>query len=447
MSVPAAERKKDYHAGPGDSFPLGTAGQHLKAAWDLAGHAANPDEVRAHIRAFAREHGLTDMLPSTAKDDSVKKATSATAKELLQTAWDNADDHGDSYQKGRLAEFAAKRGLAHHLPPEAHTIMHQQGIVHAHEGVTNDHLGFHTHPIVKAYHPISKQGIIVKSWDSGDDVHTEGWLSTPDRDLEKDETVPEAFIPSMDQYFARRAPLSIEHDGKTLPIGHLQKAAVVRDGKILKAASHPTDPSEFEHFPNSGTGVWARARVNEEPGKTAVRKGNVGGFSFIANATKLEHIPGGRYRYLEFSPWMESTIAAYPINPNAVIQVAKAFGLKEQDNMQNELTLEELLTLAAKAQEEKEVQKGITLESLGTLFGQFETKILNAVDERVSKAMPARGEGVGRQSTVNPSEDPRDKDPVSYIVQKSLKPDELDTTDKQLIWALTEKVLTDGMSI
>jgi hypothetical protein len=453
MSITEAERKKDYHAGPGDSFPIGTAGQHLKAAWDLAGHASNPDEVRRHIIAFAREHGLVDHLPQAARDYMVQKATSATVSQLFHMAWHHESMEGDRPQQARLAQFAAQHGLAHLLPPDAHEVMHENGIAHVHSGIENDERGMHVHPIVKAFNPISKQGIIVKSWDAGNDVIIEGWLAT-DRplDLEKDSTEPEAFIPAIDGYFSRRAPLSIEHEGKSLPVGHLQKAAIVRDGKIIKAAEHPTDAAEFEHFPGTGTGVWARARVNEEPGISAVRKGNVGGFSFIANATKYVPIPGGRYRYLEFDPWLESAIAAYPINPDAIIAVAKAFGLKEEEHMPQEpesMNLDQLLSLAvqAKAQQvQKATEPTITLSQLSDLFNQHTNKILEAVDQRVQKAfseLEYSREGIGRLGVK--SEITMDDNPAEYIVRKASSGEELSVEDKELITELTFAAILDGL--
>lgn len=54
---------EDDFAGPHKSFPV-TNQHEAKAAWDLAGHAANPDAVRARIRAIAKRKGFS--LPDTA---------------------------------------------------------------------------------------------------------------------------------------------------------------------------------------------------------------------------------------------------------------------------------------------------------------------------------------------------------------------------------------------
>jgi hypothetical protein len=328
--------------------------------------------------------------------------------------------------------------------------MHDHGIAHNHEGVENDEHGMHTHTMKKAFNPISKQGLIVKSWETNDTAFVEGWLSTPSLDLEKDITEPESFTNSIDGYFSRRAPLSIEHGTKTIPIGHLQKAAIVRDGSVLKSAVHPTDPAEFEHFPGSGDGVWVRAAINEESGISAIKKGNVGGFSFIANGSEFERIPGGRYRYTKLDPWIESTVAAYPINPNAVIAVAKAYGLQPLETpKETTMELEELLKLAAEkiASEKPEpvAVKAVTAEDIAGLFAQFEQKIEAKLEEKVQKALPVRSEGTGRAGIVETPSDPRESDPLKYIVQKAAKPDEFDQTDKELVSALTLKALLDGM--
>jgi len=55
------------YAGPHDSFPIkGPA--DVGDAWDLAGHANDPDAVRRRIVDIAKRHGWTDALPQTARD-------------------------------------------------------------------------------------------------------------------------------------------------------------------------------------------------------------------------------------------------------------------------------------------------------------------------------------------------------------------------------------------
>jgi hypothetical protein len=260
-AISASKRKSDPHAGPGDSFPLDP--EHLDAAWDLAGHAADPDAIRRHVIEYAKEHGLTGDLPGSA-----------------------------------------------HVWAEAH------GIAMKADGLW-----------------VAKSALIEKAWTGSDGcVYIEGWISTPDQDIQGDIVLPEAFAgKALTDYAARRMPLSSEH-GKTYsgrklgdyPIGHMQRVALVRDGRIFDEATHITDPTEFEHFPGSGTGVYGRGVINEHTAATSVAKGNIGGFSWIGKVAKWEALPGGGKRYQQVDPWLESTIAAYPINGNAKVLAARS---------------------------------------------------------------------------------------------------------------------------
>src|SRR5258708_1070122 len=63
-------------AGPKDTFPLKDASD-VADAWGLAGHADNPDEVRANIKRWAKDNGHYGALPDTAKDDG--KASESAA--------------------------------------------------------------------------------------------------------------------------------------------------------------------------------------------------------------------------------------------------------------------------------------------------------------------------------------------------------------------------------
>lgn len=458
MSITEAERKSaDYHAGPHGSFPVNDDGGHFAAAWHLAetGHGDNPKQILAHLRSFAEKHGLTHMIP---KSQNVQKATGGELRDLYQHAWNHERMEGDRTQQRELVQFAAAHGHQQYLPPEAHSAMHEVNVPHNHEGIENDQNGMHEHVVTKAFNA----GEIAKSWVGEDGyAYYEGWLSTPHKDREKDITEPTAFVNPMDDYFRRRAPVSIEHNGRTIPIGHLQKAAVIVDGKVVKSASHPTDPAEFEHLPTSGSGVWSRGVANEEPGISALRKGNVGGQSFIATA-KAEALPGGRYRYVDFDPWMESTIAAYPINPQAVIAVVKAFGAQEKDT--TNMALKDILEdAAAKVEAQKadakkaETEAVVTKAELGTMLIEFKDLMLGEfksnIDEQIAEikkatSVPARGEGVGRKGTA-PETNLRDENPLAYLesVVKASKgeDDAIDGADKELIGAMTHAWLTMGM--
>jgi hypothetical protein len=61
-----AEHPENF-AGPDKSFPIKDASD-VADAWGLAGHASNPDAVRAKIKSIAKRLGLSDALPASAKE-------------------------------------------------------------------------------------------------------------------------------------------------------------------------------------------------------------------------------------------------------------------------------------------------------------------------------------------------------------------------------------------
>lgn len=308
-----AQQRKDAteYAGEGESFPLYANGEHLAAAWDLAGHESDKEAIRAKVRDFAERHGLTHLLPA----DAVKKARSADVADLFNLAWQHESDEGDHPQQTRLAHWAKQHGLEHLLPSSAHATMHDAGIVHHHDGMENDADGMHEHPVVrKAFAEVVHKALL----DNGDTV-IEGWVSTPQRDLQKDIVEPEAFLPVMDTYASLGMPLSSEHNTTAYPIGHGQRVAVVRDGKILKSSVHPDDEANFQYFPHTGSGVWGRYVITEAEASAAVYKGNVRGFSWIGIPIETEKLSGGGVRMTRLASWNESTIAAYPVNTGAVL--------------------------------------------------------------------------------------------------------------------------------
>jgi hypothetical protein len=166
---------------------------------------------------------------------------------------------------------------------------------------------------------------IQKAWtDEPGLTHIEGWISTEERDIQRDIAPPEAFLPAVDGYMALGGPLTSEHQmkpkGKDLtryPIGHMQQVAIVRDGTVLKSAQHPTDPADFSFFPDSGTGVYGRGVIDDPLASSQVAKGNVRGFSWVGIVRTAERLPGGGMRFKKIDPWRESTIAAFPVNPTA----------------------------------------------------------------------------------------------------------------------------------
>jgi hypothetical protein len=490
-SISEAQRKKDPHAGPGESYPEDP--EHIKAAWDLAGHAANPDAVRARVLAYAKAHGLMSHLPKSAQaTGSAKKAKTGDMRAVMGEAYHGTEPH--SWERRHLLQVAADRHLLQHLPPEAHTDLHEFGIRHSHPDM---HTGImptlhgeneadveddpddpayplmHHHVVTKAQSmtgtsaaiPKATFGLIQKSWEVDGVQYIEGWMSTPDRDLEKDVVEPEAFLGTpLSDYFARSAPLSLEHGTNALPAGHLQKAAIIRDGRVLQEEAHPTDPAEFGHLPTSGSGVWVRAIINEEPAVSTVRKGNVGGMSFIGNFTRSERLPGGGRRLLQINPLIESTVAAYPVNPKAAFtRVQKALGLDlvpQETPQMNDEEFEAFMLEAAnraavkrEAEANQQAQKAITAETLADVLAAFQSKLLASVEEKVQKAfddaqVPARGEGVGRKGVAPSAETTLslDTDPVAYLIKKGEAGEELTIREKEVAGKLWNAALAKGMS-
>lgn len=495
-AISAAQRKQDPHAGPHGSFPLDPA--HLKAAWDLAGHAADPEKVRARVKAYAKAHGMMQHLPKDAQEEekTVQKAKGSDVRDLLHTAYHMSEPH--SYARESLVRMAASKGMTHHLPAEAHTELHEYGIRHNHpnmnDGITprlnHENEGdiqedpddpayplMHDHVVTKAFNPKVVNGVIQKSWSEGEDQYIEGWMSTPDRDIERDITEPEAFLGGpLADYFARSAPLSLEHGTDTLPAGHLQKAVILRDGNPLEEALHPSDPADFSHLPTTGSGVWVRGRLTDEPAKSAVRKGNVGGMSFTGNFTRYVPLPGGGKHFNQpgaINPLLESTVAAYPVNPKAAFsRVQKALGLSDTPTQESETMpadefdfdafMQEAADRAeAKRAEEQasQVQKSVTPEQLGDMLTQFMSRIEALVDAKVQKALPApvipeRGEGVGRKGVQTTEETASaasqfEADPVNFLVKKAQTDqghENFTQAEKSAAGALMIHVLADGMA-
>lgn len=299
-----------------------------------------------------------------------------------------------------------------------------------------------------------------KAWIAEGVLYREGWFSTNSLDRQKDITEPEAFAPVLKSYFDRSAPVSSTHDLKSYPIGHLQRGALLRDGKVFQEQVHPTDPAEFSDLPSTGTGFYARLAVNDPIATHQVSKGNIGGCSFIAYASRMEKLPGGGNRYLEFDELLETTIAAFPVNPQAVLKVAKAFGYNPEKEP-TEMTPEQIQAmidaaiLAAKPADapavpvvKAEVPASLTPEMLTSALATMSTTILTSVDSKlleVKKASDFSREGTGRLGQINTPEDARDADPLAYIVKKAESGEALTLEDKDLIAELTLHVLRDGM--
>lgn len=117
-------------AGPDMSFPIRDASD-VGDAWGLAGHADDPDAVRAKIKSIAKRLGLTAGLPDTAKDDQKQEAAATIADAVirprkkiatLRVCWleYNARSlNGRIYPKttcDRIYESAIKKITANDLP-------------------------------------------------------------------------------------------------------------------------------------------------------------------------------------------------------------------------------------------------------------------------------------------------------------------------------------------
>ena len=380
----------------------------------------------------------------------------------VESAW-NLRGHGNkAAHERRIRAYAKKHGCS--LPQTAQ------------KGAADEPVG---EVVSKGFNPVGKTWVVQKAWvtDSGETA-IEGWVSTTDEDLDKDIVEPEAFYGDpFEDYFSRSAPLSSNHNTNNWPVGHLQKGALVRDGVIIQEEYHPTDPAEFAYFDPTAkkSGWYARGIITDAKASEHVAKGNVGGFSWIGNLKEYEPLPSGGKRYHMVSPLIETTVAAYPVNPMAVMRIAKAYGLTEDTMTENTtqnapaLSLEEIMIEAGKRAEEA-AQKTLTAKGalgtteIGDLLLQFEKRmdaklepvmkaladkpaalpdgVTETEDEPVQKAQT----GAGRKGTLATKSDPRMDNPVAYIVAKSRKGEALDVQDKDFMWALTAKALGRGMS-
>jgi hypothetical protein len=461
--VTAEQRRKLPHAGPGTSFPLQP--DLIESAWDLAGHTDNPDEVRRKVIRYAREHGLLDRLPDTARawmrahsGDLVQKARGGVQRELLHHAFNNSDD----FTRRELIEFAQTEGIMPDMPDEAHGFMHQHNMPHIH---SDDDHPMHAHPVVKAFNPEAFQFLIQKSWVGEDGVtYFEGWDSPGStRDREKEISPPEAFSNALPGFLMRGGPITSEHETEHYPVGHVQKAALVRDGKIFQEALHPADPHDFEHFEEFiqdgpvKTGVYIRGALTESPAKDMVRKGNVRGLSWIGNARKFHLLPGGGREYEEIDPLLEMTVAAFPVHKDAAILIAKAYGLEEEEeqvNIEEMLAklLEEKLAGMKPEPEPEQVQKGFTEEDVKKAVQEAlekqKSELEKSIDERVQKAITLqRGNPTESRQEKTPEQE-LNEDPITFLVKKgeSAKSEEDFTQlEKYLIWEATAAVIGNGL--
>jgi len=164
-------------------------------------------------------------------------------------------------------------------------------------------------------------------------VNVEGWISTPHKDLDKDIMEPESFSPALTGYMGRGAPISVEHGIRTLPVGYLHKAVLVRNGNVILDIDNPNhDKTEFRYF-NGGTGWYGLGNVYDQKAALGIIKGTVSSFSWIGMPRKWEDQSDGGRRFSEpgaVDPLIEVTVAAYPVNTHAAMRIAKAQGYEPE---------------------------------------------------------------------------------------------------------------------
>jgi hypothetical protein len=148
--------------------------------------------------------------------------------------------------------------------------------------------------------------------------------------------------------------------------------------------------------------------------------------------------------------------------------------IQTQNPPQDDDLLEKLLAGAAKRETDKKMaeleSKGVvTKAELSTVLKEFGTQltetITSAVVDQIKKAAPPEaapptdpdqpeGQRQGQQAvqkgqrkgTIQSSSDPRSDNPIRYLIQKGRAGQEFDDLDRALIWGLTEKGFTQGMS-
>jgi hypothetical protein len=182
---------------------------------------------------------------------------------------------------------------------------------------------------------IGKSWVIKKAWVNADgSVNVEGWVSTNIKDIEKDIMEPETFAgPTIKGYFDRGAPISTEHNTRDYPVGYMLKSALIREGDVFEQLDNTRYPKmDFRYFDEEATSItgwYGLGVIDDERAALAVAKGKLSSFSWIGMPRLWTPIPGGGRHFSQkggIDPLLEATITAYPINPTAIMRVAKAYG-------------------------------------------------------------------------------------------------------------------------
>lgn len=179
--------------------------------------------------------------------------------------------------------------------------------------------------------PLGKAFEIKKSYRRPDgSLGIEGWISTPTRDIEKDVIEPESFAgDGFRDYMRRGAPVSIEHNTRSLPVGYLLKSRLVRDGSVIQDEDNPKHQSEDFRYFDGGTGWYGLGVVYNEDAIAGINKGVISSFSWIGMPVDWDNLADGGRRFSKkgsIKPVIEVTVTAYPVNTTATMQIAKARG-------------------------------------------------------------------------------------------------------------------------
>jgi hypothetical protein len=186
---------------------------------------------------------------------------------------------------------------------------------------------------------LAKEWLISKAYVREDgSLAVEGWISTPMRDLEKDIMEPESFSgAALYDYMQKGAPISTEHDTNGYPVGYLQKATLVREGKVLQEENNPIQPgANYRYFDPAMIGWYGLGTIDDEVAAKNILKGKVRSFSWIGMPRLFDKLPDGGRRFSQrgaINPLLEVTVTAYPINTAAVMRIAKSYGYPTEEPM------------------------------------------------------------------------------------------------------------------
>jgi hypothetical protein len=145
-------------AGPDGSYPIKDASD-VGDAWDLAGHAASPDAVRAKIKSIAARMGFTSGLPATASaKENVNESTPFTPKARVATFKTKFLTDGAQSRNGRT------------YPQEAVNKLVSSGQLQLETAGSNPLNCYISHSEADDDNGLKIAGKITKVWKSGSDA-------------------------------------------------------------------------------------------------------------------------------------------------------------------------------------------------------------------------------------------------------------------------------------